>query len=114
LIGKLADGREITLSESEKIVDVLIEDESLLKLVKMLDELFIIRLRSKDSVKIVRSYRNKFNRLVNRAMGSEEYGSLLALKREALESKLKEDVEKLLKMKNAFPILEEQLSILLK
>lgn len=114
LISKLADGKEITLSESEKRVDALIEDENLLKLIRMLDEFFTIRLRSKDSVKIIRSYRNRLHQFVDRTIGSEEYGFLFSLNKEELEKMLKEDKEKLLKRKDIFPLLEGQLLILLK
>jgi hypothetical protein len=114
LISKLADGREITLSESEKRVDALIEDKDLLKLVKMLDEFFAIRLRSKDSVKIVRSYRNRLNQFIDHTIGLKEYSFLLSLNKEELKKMLEEDKEKLLKRKDLFPILEGQLLILLR
>jgi hypothetical protein len=84
LISKLADGKEITLSKSEEKIDALIKDENLLKLVKMLDEFFAIRVRLRDSVKIVRSYRNRLNQFIDHTIGSEEYSFLLALKKEEL------------------------------
>lgn len=109
LISKLADGIEITLTESERKVDKLINDPYLLKLIRILDGLFWIK--RKDSVRIVRSYRHRLHLFINKTIGLEEYGSLLTLNKEELEDKLKDVRDRLLKNKDKFEILERQVGL---
>ena len=112
LISKLADGIEITLTESERRVDELIDNPYLLKLVRMLDKFFWIK--EKDSVRIIRSYRHRLNLFVHRTIGLEEYGALLPLNKEELENELKYVRDELLRNKDMFLVLEGQVDILLK
>jgi hypothetical protein len=116
LINKISDGIEISLSEAENMVNELIKDEVLLKLIRMLDRFFLIRRhpRSHDSFELVRAYRNRLDQFISHTIGIEKYVSILGLTREGLEESLKKDVEELLKRKEAFPLLEAQLSILLR
>mgnify|MGYP000176751624 CR=1 FL=1 len=112
LINKTSDGK-ISLSEAEMKIDDLIGSTHLLKLLRMLDRFFLIKGKS-DSVKITRSYRYRLNQFINRTIGIEKYTSLLGLSKEELEARLREDVEKLLRREDSFPLLEAQLNILLK
>jgi hypothetical protein len=113
LINKISDGIEISLSKAEKMVNELIKDEALLKLIRMLDRFFLIKQPAR-SVELVRAYRYRLNQFISHTIGIEKYVSILGLTREELEESLKEDVEELLKRKEAFPLLEAQLSILLR
>lgn len=108
----VANGKELTLTDAERIVDRIIEDFHLLKLIRMLDRFFLIKER--DSVKIVRSYRYRLNLFVDRTIGLDSFASLLHLKREELENMLIKEKENLLKRRREFPILEAQLAVLLK
>ncbi|MGC9086012.1 MAG: hypothetical protein ACP5IT_07495 [Thermoproteota archaeon] len=112
LINKITEGRELTLTKAERIVNGIIEDPYLLRLIEMLDRFFLIR--RKDSVSIVKSYRYRLSQFVNKTIGLENFVSLLQLRREELENALIKEKENLLKRKNEFPILEAQLAILLK
>lgn len=115
LINKVSDGKEVSLSQGEEKIDALIKDEHLLKLIRMIDRFFLIKIWGRpDSVKIVRSYRNRLDQFIDRTIGLEGYAFLIKLSKEELEKKLKEDVEELLKSKDSFPMLEAQLSILLR
>jgi len=113
LINKISDGKETTLSEAEKKVNSLIEDDYLIKLIEMLDRFFLIK-GHRNSVSIVRSYRYRLNQFINRTIGFEDYSFLLGLSAENLERRLKENIGKLLERKDSFPLLKAQLSILLR
>jgi len=112
LIGKLANGIEVTLTQAENKVDELIDDPDLLKLVKMLDKFFWIKVRG--SVRMVRSYRHRLSLFVERTVGLEEYGRLLSFNKEELENELNNIRNKLLRNKGMFSILEAQVDMLLK
>jgi hypothetical protein len=113
LINKISDGIEIPLSKAENIVNELIKDEDLLKLIRMLDRFFLIK-HYRDSVKLIRAYRNRLYQFISHTIGTEKYVSILGLTRKELEESFKKDVEELLKRKEAFPLLEAQLNILLR
>lgn len=112
LINKVADGRELNLTGAERIVDRIIEDSDLLRLIGMLDRFFLMK--GRDSVDVVRSYRYRLNQFVEKTIGLESFVSLLHLKREELKNMLIKEKENLLKRKGEFRILEAQLTILLK
>jgi flagellar biosynthesis component FlhA len=115
LIHKIADGRDISLSEAEEMIEALIEDKVLLRFIKMLDRFFLVKgRRIEDSVKIVEAYRHRLNQFIDRTIGFKEYTTIIGLPREKLEKLLKEDVKKLLERGETFLLLEAQLSILLK
>jgi len=111
LISKLCNA-EVDLTRAEDKVRDLIEDAYLLRLVGMLDDIFALTYR--DPVLLVRQYRGRLNKFVSKTIGFEEYGKLLPLKTEELERRLKDSNKKLQDRKNEFPILEGQLSILLR
>ena len=129
LIAKLADGVETTFTSAEERVNEIIQNPLLLRLIRMLDiYLFHSKRTSKrddpvpgekeyfrsTSVDIIRSYRYRLGKLLNKTIGTEEYGLYLISSPEELMRILEKVRDKLLESSEIPMIIEGQLSLLLK